>query len=83
MVIPAFNEAQHLPALLGSVDLARSEYAGGADRIEVIVSDNASTDGTVEIARGFGCVVVPERRRGPLRPPAIPGLGLPQARSWP
>lgn len=58
LVIPAFNEARRLPALLESVEIARSRYAGGADQVETIVADNASTDATAEIARSFDCQVV-------------------------
>lgn len=57
LVIPAFNEQRYLPALLDSVDIARSRFVEGADRIEVIVADNSSTDRTAQIARSRGCVV--------------------------
>ncbi len=58
VAIPAYNEAALLPRLLASVEIARTRYAGGADRIEVIVGNNASTDTTPAIARAHGCVVV-------------------------
>lgn len=63
LVIPAYNEAQYLPRLIDTVDVARSRYKGGADAIEVIVSDNDSTDGTGEIARerGYRTVFVEKR----------------------
>ncbi len=48
LVIPAWNEERYLPRLLDSVDAARARYRGGADRIEVIVADNASTDRTAD-----------------------------------
>jgi len=51
LVIPAFNEAALLPRLLDSVDEARRRYRGGPDAIEVIVADNASTDGTADLAQ--------------------------------
>jgi len=57
LVIPAFNEAAYLPRLLNSVEIARQRYDRGGDRIEVIVADNASTDGTAAIARQRGCRV--------------------------
>jgi glycosyltransferase involved in cell wall biosynthesis len=58
VVIPAWNEADYLPPLLQSLDLARHRYPGGPDRIEVIVADNGSTDQTAELAREAGCRVV-------------------------
>jgi glycosyltransferase involved in cell wall biosynthesis len=57
LIIPAFNEEAYLPALLNSVDIARSRYSRGHDEIEVIVADNSSTDRTAEVARTRGCVV--------------------------
>jgi glycosyltransferase involved in cell wall biosynthesis len=58
LVIPAYNETRLLPRLLDGVDEARRRFAGGADRIEVIVADNASTDGTGQLAAARGCTVV-------------------------
>lgn len=55
LVIPAYNEETYLPRLLDTVDEAAAHYAGGADAIEVIVSDNNSKDKTGEIARSRGC----------------------------
>jgi glycosyltransferase involved in cell wall biosynthesis len=63
LVIPAFNEEGYLPALLDSVALARSRYAGAAGAIEVIVADNGSTDRTAEIAGAAGCRVATETKR--------------------
>jgi glycosyltransferase involved in cell wall biosynthesis len=63
LVIPAWNEAERLPRLLASVAAARASYAGGADAIEVIVADNASTDATAAIAGAHGCRVVPVAER--------------------
>jgi glycosyltransferase involved in cell wall biosynthesis len=57
LVIPAWNEAARLPRLLESVAAARAAYPGGADRIEVIVADNGSTDATAAIAAAAGCRV--------------------------
>ncbi|MEM7627432.1 MAG: TIGR04283 family arsenosugar biosynthesis glycosyltransferase [Planctomycetota bacterium] len=60
VVIPAFNEASHLPATL-----SRLRAVGGA-RIEIIVADGGSTDATVALARARGAVVVnAPRGRGP------------------
>jgi glycosyltransferase involved in cell wall biosynthesis len=63
LVIPAYNEERYLPDLLDSVDVARARYSGGAQAIEVVVADNASTDRTAAIAASRGCIVVPESRR--------------------
>jgi glycosyltransferase involved in cell wall biosynthesis len=62
VVIPAFNEERYLPRLLDSLDVAREAY-GGTDAVEVIVADNASTDGTARIAEERGCRVVRVERR--------------------
>ncbi len=63
LVIPAYNEASLLAALLDTVDAARCQYRGGAESIEVIVADNASTDATAAIARERGCRVVYVEKR--------------------
>ncbi len=63
MVIPAYNEADYLPRLLDTVDAARERYYRGAEAVEVIVADNASTDATAEIARQRGCQVVRVEKR--------------------
>jgi glycosyltransferase involved in cell wall biosynthesis len=63
LIIPAYNEEAYLPALLNSVDAARTCYAGGPDAIEVVVVDNASTDATSDLAQSSGCRVVREDRR--------------------
>jgi glycosyltransferase involved in cell wall biosynthesis len=64
MVIPAHNEEELLPRLLDTVDVARSRYRYGEGAVEVIVGDNASTDGTAAIAADRGCAVarIEERR---------------------
>lgn len=48
------NEAQNLPACLQSVD-----FAG-----QIVLVDSGSSDGTADIARGFGCQVCNEPWRG-------------------
>ena len=63
LIIPAFNEEKFLPPLLDSVETARSRYSGGPAAVEVIVADNASSDGTAGLAAGRGCLVVPVEKR--------------------
>lgn len=63
LVIPAYNEANYLPRLLDTVDLARHRFSGGPDAIEVIVADNSSTDDTAAIARARGCRVASVSKR--------------------
>lgn len=63
LVVPAYNEAQFLPRLLASVDLARSRHRDGPEAVEVIVADNASTDDTGRIAGERGCRVVRVAKR--------------------
>ncbi len=63
LVIPAYNEANWLPALLDTVEAARAQYRGGADAIEVIVANNASTDDTAKIAEARGCRVTYVEKR--------------------
>ena len=63
VAIPAYNEAQLLPRLLDSIDVARSHYRGGAAAIEVVVGNNGSTDATAAIARDRGCTVIDIEKR--------------------
>lgn len=63
VVIPTHNEEDYLPRLLDSVDAAKARYRGDPNTIEVIVGDNASTDGTAEIARARGCRVAHVEKR--------------------
>ena len=63
LIIPAYNEQGYLPSLLDSVEIASTNYKDGSSSIEVIVSDNCSTDKTAEIARTRGCRVVHEEKR--------------------
>ena len=62
LIVPAYNEAAFLPALLDSVEIARKEYQLGAAAVEVIVADNASSDETAAIAHARGCRVVSVER---------------------
>ena len=63
VIIPAYNEEQYLPRLLDSIDVARSNYSGGAAAVEVIVANNDSTDRTAEIAEARGARVVKVAKR--------------------
>src|SRR5260370_33827185 len=63
VIIPAYNEEEYLPRLLESIEVARSNYAGDRDMIEVIVADNDSTDATAEVAAARGARVVRVEKR--------------------
>jgi glycosyltransferase involved in cell wall biosynthesis len=61
-VIPAYNEAANIGKCIESI---LRESAGRAGEIEIVVVDNASSDGTGAIARQYpGVTVVPEPRKG-------------------
>jgi len=62
VVIPAYNEVDNIPAVLESIPVDRLAEAGWAT--EVIVVDNASTDGTGDLARELGARVVWEPEPG-------------------
>lgn len=63
IIIPAYNEEKLLPRLLESIDVARSNYSGGADQVEVIVADNSSTDCTAEVAATLGARIAHVSKR--------------------
>src|SRR5256885_14831277 len=63
VIIPAYNEEQCLPRLLDSIEVARANYSGGRDEIEVIVADNDSSDATPEVSRAHGARVVHVTKR--------------------
>ena len=63
LIIPAYSEQNYLPALLESVKIAKANFKGNPDLIEVIVSDNNSTDNTASLAQAYGCRVVQEDKR--------------------
>jgi glycosyltransferase involved in cell wall biosynthesis len=63
LVVPAYNEESFLPRLMESVEVARAKYRGGRDAVEVIISDNCSTDATAGIACSRGCKVATVEKR--------------------
>jgi glycosyltransferase involved in cell wall biosynthesis len=63
VVIPALNEAAHIGNTLCS--LKNQRYP--ADKLEVIVVDNGSSDGTVEIVRAAGVTLLEEPERSPFK----------------
>jgi glycosyltransferase involved in cell wall biosynthesis len=63
VIIPAYNEAEYLPRLLDSIEVAKSNYSGGAEAVEVIVADNCSTDHTADVAAAHGARVVRVEKR--------------------
>ncbi len=60
IIIPTYNEEEYLPDLLKSIQ--RQDF----EDYEVIVADSHSTDNTVNIAKSYGCHVVPG---------GLPGIG--------
>jgi glycosyltransferase involved in cell wall biosynthesis len=63
IIIPAYNEERLLAGCLASVRAALAGCGRPDLPCEVIVCDNASTDGTARIAREAGAAVVQERVR--------------------
>jgi hypothetical protein len=61
VVIPCLNEAASIERCVG---LAREALEGQGWRGEVIVADNGSEDGSAELAKAAGALVVFEPRRG-------------------
>ncbi|MFA5207716.1 MAG: glycosyltransferase [Candidatus Paceibacterota bacterium] len=51
IIIPTLNEEKNIKTLLSLIQ------KGGFDDYEVIVADAGSTDKTVEIARGYNCII--------------------------
>src|SRR5579862_2092308 len=61
-VVPALNEAVNLPGLVDGIPWAALHERGWSS--ELIIVDNASTDGTPDVARGLGARVVSQPKRG-------------------
>ena len=68
IVVPAFNEDAHLAPTLRSIRAA-ADQAGAASgaEVDIVVVDNASTDGTAALARDLGATVVHEPVQGIAR----------------
>ncbi len=68
LIIPALNEAECLPLLLDAIPADLFRW--------IIVADNGSTDGTAEVARARGVIVVsvPERGYGAASLAALAAL---------
>lgn len=56
VLIPAWNEEEALPLVLGAIPKTWVR--------QVIVCDNGSTDGTAAVAKEMGAVVITEKKRG-------------------
>jgi len=61
VVIPCLNEANSLGTC---IEKAQKAFADAGLRGEVVIADNGSTDGSVEIAKKAGARVVPVAQRG-------------------
>src|SRR6266404_68925 len=61
VVIPCLNEANSIGIC---VEKAKKAFADAGLRGEVVVADNGSTDGSIEIAEKLGARVVPVEQRG-------------------
>ncbi len=59
VVVPTWDEAKYLPALLASLRVQT------VPPLEVIVADSGSTDGTPDLARAAGALVLEGGRKGP------------------
>jgi len=59
VIVPTWNEAKYLPSLLASLGNQTKPPR------EILVADSGSTDGTDEVARAAGAIVLVGERRGP------------------
>lgn len=62
VVIPALNEAENIPAVIDAVPVQQLREAGW--HTEIVIVDNASTDGTGDLAADLGAKVVYQPLRG-------------------
>ena len=52
IVIRTYNEQRHLPELLSSIQEQKTDLS-----YEIVIVDSGSTDGTLDIAKSFHCVI--------------------------
>jgi len=62
VVIPALNEAEAIQGVIRSIPVERLSKQGF--RVQILVVDNGSHDGTGELAKKAGAEVIREERRG-------------------
>lgn len=62
-MVPCLNEKQTLPFVLEKINKTRSDQLSEYST-EVVVSDNGSTDGSIDIAESYGARVVNCKERG-------------------
>lgn len=62
-VIPCLNEEKTLPYVLEKLVKVKRDHSKEMD-IEILVSDNGSTDRSISIAKKFGVRVAPAKERG-------------------
>lgn len=68
VIVPAFNEADYLPAALDAIGVAAEHLRARSEaEVDVLVIDNNSTDETADIARSRGATVVYEPAQGIAR----------------
>ncbi|MCX6816274.1 MAG: glycosyltransferase family 2 protein [Candidatus Beckwithbacteria bacterium] len=72
VVMPAFNSIRTIEVCLKSI---REQDYGG--KVEIVVADGGSTDGTLAVLKKYGCKVVAERTGNPEKAKAI---GLKEAK---
>lgn len=68
VIVPAFNEERYLGATLRDLRSAAAFVTAQGDAaVDILVVDNASTDGTAEVAKAAGASVVSEREHNIAR----------------
>lgn len=63
LIIPAWNEEKYLPRLLDTIEIARQNYRGGYEAIELILADNMSTDDTAAVGKERNLQVIRVEKR--------------------